>query len=72
MDQSLEMARDAKAKQEAAQRAHSDADKKLKETIAQLAEVEKACRNTESALKAIKSKWLTHWRPRRRLKIKWP
>ena len=48
------MARDAKAKQEAAQRAHSDADKKLKETIAQLTEVEKARRNTESALKGYK------------------
>ena len=54
MDHSLEMARDAKAKQEAAQRAHSDADKKLKETIAQLTEVEKARRNTESALKGYK------------------
>ena len=54
MDHSLEMARDAKAKQEVAQRAHSDADKKLKETIAQLTEVEKARRNTESALKGYK------------------
>ena len=51
MDHSLEMARDAKAKQELAQRAHSDADKKLKETIAQLVEVKKARRNVKSTLK---------------------
>ena len=51
VDHSLEMNRDVKAKQEAAERAHTDADKKLKETIAQLAEVEKACKNTEFALK---------------------
>ena len=30
VDHSLEMARDAKAKQEAAERAHSNTDKKLK------------------------------------------
>ena len=30
VDHSLEMARDAKAKQEAAEKAHSNADKKLK------------------------------------------
>ena len=34
VDHSLEMARDAKAKQEVVERAHSDVDKKLKETIA--------------------------------------
>ena len=33
VDHFLETVRDAKAKQEAAKRAHSDADKKLKETI---------------------------------------
>ena len=51
VDHSLEMARDAKAKQEAAERAHSNTDKKLKQTIAQLAKVEKARRNVESFLK---------------------
>ena len=50
VDHSLEMARDAKAKQEAAKKAHTDADKKLKETIAQLAEVEKTCKKAKSAL----------------------
>lgn len=49
VDHSLKMARDAKAKQEVTERAHTDAEKKLKETIAQLAEVEKARRNVESA-----------------------
>ena len=34
VDHSLEMARDAKAKQAAAERVHSDTYKKLKETIA--------------------------------------
>ena len=51
VDHSLKMNRDAKAKQEAAERAHTDTDKKLKETIAQLGEVEKACKYTESTLK---------------------
>ena len=50
VDHSLNMARDAKAKQEVTERAYTDAEKKLKETIAQLAEVEKARRNVESAL----------------------
>ena len=34
VDHSLETARDAKAKQEAVKKAHLDANKKLKETIA--------------------------------------
>ena len=50
VDHALDTMRDAKAKQEAVERAHSNADKKLKDTIAQLAEVEKARRNVESAL----------------------
>lgn len=50
MDHSLKMAKDVKAKQEAAKKAHTDANKKLKETIAQLAEVEKTCKNAKSAL----------------------
>ena len=50
VDHSLKMARDAKANQKATERAHMDPNKKLKETIAQLAEVEKARNNVESAL----------------------
>ena len=34
VDHSLEMARDAKAKQDVAERAHLDSNKKLKEAIA--------------------------------------
>jgi len=34
VDHSLEMARDAKAKQEVVEKAHSNSNKKLKETIA--------------------------------------
>lgn len=49
MDHSLEVARDAKNKLEAIERAH--ADKKLKKTLTQLAEVEKARRNAESTFK---------------------
>lgn len=45
------MAREAKNKLEVAEKAHTDADKKLKETLAQLTEVEKAHRNAESTLK---------------------
>ena len=47
VDHALDTVRDAKAKQEATEKAHSNVDKKLKETIAQLAEVEKARRNVE-------------------------
>ena len=54
MDHSLDMARDAKNKLEAAERAHADADKRLKETFTQLIEVEKAQRNAESTLKGYK------------------
>ena len=51
VDHSLDMARKAKNKLEAAEKAHMDTDKKLKETLAQLIEVKKAHRNVESALK---------------------
>lgn len=51
VDHSLEMARDTKTKLEATERAHVDTNKKLKETLAQLAKVEKARRNAKSALK---------------------
>ena len=47
VDHALDTVRDAKAKQEATEKAYSNVDKKLKETIAQLAEVEKARRNVE-------------------------
>jgi len=51
VDHFLDMARKAKNKLEAAEKARTDADKKLKETLAQLTEMEKAYRNAESALK---------------------
>ena len=44
VDHSLDMARDAKNKLEATERAHADTDKKLKETLAQIVKVEKAHR----------------------------
>lgn len=56
VDHSLEMTIDAKTKQEAAERARSNVDKKVKETIAQLAEVEKARKNVKSALKGYEEK----------------
>ena len=46
------MARKAEKGLEAAEKAHAKADKKLKETLAQLSEVEKAQRNAESAFKS--------------------
>ena len=51
VDHSLDLAREAKNRLEAADKAHSNADKKLKETLAQLTEVEKTHRNAEFALK---------------------
>lgn len=54
VDHSLDMAREAKNKLEAAERAHENADKKLKETLAQLIEVEKTYRNAEFGLKGYK------------------
>ena len=51
VDHSLDMAREAKNKLEAVEKAHENTDKKLKETLAQLIEVEKAYRNVESGLK---------------------
>ena len=51
MDHSLDLVRKAENKLEAAEKAHMEMDKKLKETLAQLTEVEKAQRNTESTLK---------------------
>ena len=51
VDHSLDMAKKAKNKLEAAKRAYADADKKLNETFAQLTKVEKAHRNAKSAFK---------------------
>ena len=51
VDHSLDMAKKAKNKLEAAERAYVDADKKLNETLAQLTEVEKAHKNAKSAFK---------------------
>ena len=56
MDHSLDVARDAKNKLEVAERAHSDADKKLRETLAQLAEVERPTRMQSLPLRATKNR----------------
>ena len=68
----MKVARDAKTKLEDTERAHADADKKLKETLAQLAKVEKAHRNAKSALRAMRNRRLIPWKPKGRPKIKWP
>ena len=52
VDHSLVVARKAEKGLEAAKKAHVEVDKKLKETLAQLSKVEKAQRNSESALKS--------------------
>ena len=54
MDHSLDLVRKAKSKLEASEKAHIKVDKKLKETLAQLTEVEKDQKNVESALKSYK------------------
>lgn len=51
VDHSLDLARIAENKLKASEKAHAEVDKKLKETLAQLIEVEKAQRNAEFALK---------------------
>ena len=51
VDQSLNVVRKAEKGQETAEKAQTKANKKLKETLAQLFEVEKVQKNTESALK---------------------
>lgn len=45
------MARKAEKVQKAIEKAHAEVDKKLKKTLAQLSEVEKAHRNAKSTLK---------------------
>ena len=54
VDHSLDVARKAEKGLEVAKKAHVKVDKKLKETFAQLSEVEKAQRNAESAFKSFK------------------
>ena len=51
VDHFLDLARKAENKLEVAEKAHPDVDKKLKETLAQLTEVEKAHKNVEFAFK---------------------
>lgn len=51
VDHFLDLARMAENKLEAAEKAHLEANKKLKETLAQLTEVEKAQRNAKSAFR---------------------
>lgn len=50
MDHALGQTREIKGKLETTERAHVEANKKLKETISQLAEVEKSRKNAEAAL----------------------
>ena len=51
MDHSFDLVRKAENKLETTERAYVEANKKLKETLVQLSEVEKAQRNAKSALK---------------------
>ena len=53
VDHFLDLARKVENKLEAAKNAHTEADKRLKETLAQLTEVEKAQKNAESVLKSF-------------------
>ena len=53
VDHSLDVAREAENKLESAEKAHTEAYKKFKETLVQLTEVEKAQKNTESSLKSF-------------------
>ena len=50
VDHTLDQARQAEAKLAVAEKAHTKVDKKLKETLAQLTEAEKAQRNAEATL----------------------
>ena len=51
VDHSLDMARKAEKGQKAVEKVWAKVEKKLKETLAQLSEVEKAQQNAESTLK---------------------
>lgn len=50
VDHSLDVARKAENNLEAAVKAQTEAEQKLKDTLAQLSEVEKAHKNAESSL----------------------
>ena len=50
VDHALGQVREAEGKLETTERAHAEGDKKLKETISQLVEVEKSRKNSEAAL----------------------
>lgn len=54
VDHDLDQARKAEGKLEAAEKAYAEVDKKLKETLSQLTEAEKAQRNVEAALNNFK------------------
>ena len=71
VNHSLDVARKAMKGQEIAEKAYREADKKLKETLAQLFEVEKAQSNVEFALKGYERQVVTPWRPRGGPRIKW-
>ena len=53
-DHTLGQAREAEGKLEIVERAHAEVDKKLKETLSQLAGVEKFWKNAEAALASYK------------------
>ena len=71
-DHSLDMAKDAKNKQEAAEKAYSDADKKLKETLAQLADRRRPIGMQSLPLRAMKNRPLMPWKLKGRLRTRWP
>ena len=50
VDHALGQAREAEGKLETVDRAYAKADKKMKETLSQLADVEKSQKNVEAAL----------------------
>ena len=50
MDHALGQAHKAKGKLKAAEKAHAETEKRLKDTLLHLAEVEKSRKNVESAL----------------------
>lgn len=56
VDHLLDIARKAEAKMGATEKVHMEADKKLNVALAQLAEVEKAQKNAEAALKSFERK----------------
>lgn len=53
VEHSLDITRKAKTKVEAAERAHTEVGKKLKDTLAQLVEVERGQKNAKLALKSF-------------------